>query len=127
MGLTRVRLPDGNTSCVLRSTSGSTIGIALGEPRKDPRVVKTDAGTLQALATFGPGGATLAEWERATGRANDTFYKSRDRLVEAEKVSFDKENARYIAVEPKASPGPGVVQDGSNSLEVQEVSPEAPL
>jgi hypothetical protein len=124
--LARVRLPDGNTSRVVRSTQANAVGAPSIEPRKDPRTVKTDAGTLQALAGFGPGGATLGQWERAAGRANDTFYSSRDRLVEAGKVIHDAEKARYFAAEPKVGPGPGVVQNGSNSIVVQKVSPVVP-
>ena len=37
------------------------------------------------------------------------------------------ENARYIAAEHNAGPGPELVQNGSNRLEVQKVSPEVPL
>ena len=126
--LARVTLPDGNTSRVIRLTKGTMVGAPAAEqPKKDPRIVKTDAGCVETLAAFGPGGATLADWERAVDRSNDTFYKSRDRLVAAGKVIYDRENARYIAAEPKAGPGPGLVQDGSNRLEVQKVSPEVPL
>ena len=125
--LARVILPDGNTSRVVRLTKGGTAGAPAAEqPKKDPRVAKTDARSLQTLAGFGPGGATLAQWERAVDRANDTFYKSRDRLVAAGKVIHDPENARYVAAEPNPGPGPGLVQNGSNSIEVQEVSPGAP-
>jgi hypothetical protein len=81
---------------------------------------------LQALAAFGPEGAPLAEWERVVNRANDTFYKSRDRLMAEGKVRFDAECARYVAAEPGAGPGPELVQNGSNIDEVQEVSPEVP-
>lgn len=125
--LAQVRLSDGKTSLVVRSTKVGVLGAPSTEPRKDPRVVKTDAGCLEALAAFGPGGATLSQWERAFDRSNDTFYKSRDRLVEAGKVIHDKENARYIAVEPNIGPGPELVQNGSNRLEVQKVSPVVPL
>ena len=125
--LAQVRLPDGNTSLVVRSTKSGTSGPVTAEPRKDPRIVKTDAHSLQTLAGFGPQGATLADWERAVDRSNDTFYSSRDRLVEARKVIHDKEKARYIAAKPNAGPGPGLVQNGSNRLEVQKVSPEVPL
>jgi hypothetical protein len=125
--LAQVRLPDGNTSLVVRSTKSGTLGPVTAEPHKDPRIVKTDAGCLETLAAFGPGGATLADWERAVDRSNDTFYKSRDRLVAAGKVIHNKEKARYIAAEPNAGPGPGLVQNGSNRLEVQEVSPVVPL
>jgi hypothetical protein len=126
--LTRVILPNGKTSCVIQSSTGRPIdaGAIRSEPRNDPRVVKTDAGCLEALAAFGPEGASLVDWERAAGRANDTFYSSRNRLVEAGKVIHDKENARYIVAGAIAGPGPGLVQDGSNSLEVQKVSPEVP-
>jgi hypothetical protein len=34
-----------------------------------------------------------------------------------------KETARYIALEPDSSPGPGLIHYGSNSVEVQKVSP----
>jgi hypothetical protein len=61
------------------------------------------------------------------GRANDTFYKSRDRLMAAGKAIYNNETARYVAAEPAAGPGPGLVQNGSNRLEVQKVSPEVPL
>jgi integrase len=125
--LARVNLPDGKTSRVVRGTKGSAFGAPPIEPRKDPRIVATDAHSLQALAAFGPEGATLSQWEKAVDRSNDTFYKSRDRLVEAGKVIHDKENARYVAAEPKPSPGPELVQNGSNRLEVQKVSPEVPL
>jgi hypothetical protein len=127
--LGRVILVDGNTSRVIRSTTGGPLGagIVSSERRIDPRTVRTDADCLAALAAFGPEGALLADWERAADRANDTFYKSRDQLVQAGKVIHDTENARYIAGEAVAGPGPGVVQDGSNSLEVQKVSPEVPL
>jgi hypothetical protein len=125
--LARVNLPDGNTSCVVRSTKGGEIRVGSSEPRKDPRIVKTDAHSLQILAGFASSGATLSQWERAVDRAKDTFYKSRDRLVEAGKVRHDAENARYVVVEPSAGPGPELVQNGSNSIEVQEVSPVAPL
>jgi hypothetical protein len=124
--LQRISLPDGNTSCVVRSNKAGPIAGASSEPRKDPRTVRTDAGTLEALAAFGPVGATLAQWEQAVGRSNDTFYRSRDRLVAGGKVVHDAENARYIASAPSTGPGPGSVQDGSNSLEVQRVSPEVP-
>jgi hypothetical protein len=116
--LTRVTLPDGKTSRVVRLTKGSMVGASATEPKKDPRIVKTDTGTLQALAAFGAAGAALADWQRAVGRANDTFYKSRARLEAAGKVVHDKENARYIAAEPDAGPGSGLVQNGSNGLEV---------
>jgi hypothetical protein len=112
--LARVQLPDGNTSRIIRSRKGRAVDASLLAPRKDPRTVRTDTGVLQALKEFGPEGATLAQWERAADRANDTFYKSRDRLVQGGKVLVDKENARYIAAEPKLGPGPGLVQDGSN-------------
>jgi hypothetical protein len=126
--LARVSLPDGNTSCVVRGTMGSAVGPTAAQPRKkDPRIVKTDARSLQTLASFGPEGTTLAQWERAVDRANDTFYRSRDRLVEAGKVRYQEENARYIAVEPGSGPGPEFVQNGSNSIEVQELSPVSPL
>lgn len=69
----------------------------------------------------------MADWERAADRANDTFYSSRNRLVTAGKVIHDTENARYIAAEPIPGPTPEPVQDGSNILEVQKVSPEVPL
>jgi hypothetical protein len=126
--LARVKLPGGNTSRVVRPTDGGMVGAAAAEPAKvDPRIVKTDAGLLKALAEYGSGGATLSQWERAADRANDTFYKSRDRLVTAGKVRFDKETARYVVVEPVAGPGPGLVQNGSKLVEVQEVSPVSPL
>jgi hypothetical protein len=126
--LVRVNLSDGKTSCVVQSVNAAPIGIGVPPtaPRKDPRTIKTDAGTLQALAAFGPGGATLAQWEQAVDRANDTFYRSRDRLVAGGKVVHDAENARYVAATPSTGPGPGSVQDGSNTLEVQKVSPEVP-
>jgi hypothetical protein len=124
--LARIRLPGEGTSRVIRSKGGS-VTIATGEPRTDTRIVKTDAGLLQALAGFGSGGATLADWERAAGRANDTFYHSRDRLVAAGKVRFDAENARYVVVEQSGGPAPEPVQQRSNSFEVQEVSPVPPL
>jgi hypothetical protein len=111
-----VNLSDGKTSCVVQSVDAGPIGImgvAPTAPRKDPRIVRTDAGVLQALAEFGPEGATLAQWERSADRANDTFYKSRNRLVKAGKVIHDRENARYIAAEPSTGPGPEPVQDGS--------------
>jgi len=102
------------------------MGIVSGERHKDPRIVKTDAHSLEALAQFGPGGAALADWERAAGRANDTFYKSRDRLVEARKVRFDEESARYLVVETSAGPGPEAVQNMVQLDGVQKVSPEVP-
>jgi hypothetical protein len=108
--LAKVKLTDGNTSLVVRSTTGSRIVPGSAEPRKDPRIVKTDAGTLEALTAFGPGGASLTEWERAAGRSNDTFYKSRDRLVAEGKVRYDAENARYVVAAPIIGPGPEVVQ-----------------
>lgn len=126
--LARVMLPDGNTSRVIRLTKGSVVGATAAEqPKKDPRIVETDAHALRVLAVFGHGGARLAQWRRAVGRSNDTFYKSRDRLVEEGKVIHDAENARYIAAETNAGPGPELVQNGSNRLEVQKVSPEVPL
>jgi hypothetical protein len=127
--LARVTLRDGNISRVIRSTACGPIGAGINptERRIDPRIVRTDADSLKALAAFGPGGTSLADWERAADRANDTFYSSRDRLVKAGKVIHDTEIARYIAAEAIAGPGPEVVQDGSNSLEVQKVSPEVPL
>jgi hypothetical protein len=126
--LARVQLPDGNTSRVVRGKGSTALGaLAAGQPRKDPRIVKTDAGSLKALAEFGPEGATLSQWERAVDRANDTFYKSRDRLVEAGKVRFHNETAHYVVVESGGGPGPGLVQNGSKSIEVQEVSPVIPL
>jgi hypothetical protein len=124
--LAQVRLADGKTSLVVRSTKVGAMGAPSTEPHRDPRIVKTDTGTLQALAAFGPGGAALADWERAAGRANDTFYKSRDRLVRAGEVIHDMEKARYIAAEPDAGPGSGLAQNGSNGLEVQKVSPVVP-
>ena len=122
-----VSLPDGNTSCVVRGTTegemrASAINYARTRASSEPM-----SGSLSALAEFGPGGATLSQWERAVGRANDTCYKSRDRLVEAGKVRFDKETARYTVVEPGGGPGPGLVQDASKLVEVQEVSPITPL
>jgi hypothetical protein len=107
--LARVKLADGGTSRVIRSSKAGSVEIAFGQTRKDPRTIKTDAGCLETLASFGPGGATLADWERAAGRANDTFYSSRDRLVTAGKVRLDQESARYIAVERSGGPGPGLV------------------
>jgi hypothetical protein len=88
---------------------GSTARPGSPEHHKDTRIVKTDEGSLKALAEFGSEGATLADWERAVGRANDTFYNSRDRLVTAGKVRLDQENARYIALEPSAGAGSGLV------------------
>jgi hypothetical protein len=85
------------------------MGPGSAEPKKDARIVQTDAHSLQTLMGFGPGGAPLAQWERAVDRANDTFYKSRNRLVEAGKVRLDQESARYIAVEPSGGPGPAMV------------------
>src|SRR5205814_1456712 len=100
---------DGKTSLVVRSAKGTTMGPGSAEPKRDARIVQTDAHSLQTLMGFGPGGATLAQWERAVDRANDTFYKSRDRLVKAGKVSFDAETACYVTLEPSGSPVPGVV------------------
>jgi hypothetical protein len=126
--LARVSLPEGKTSCVIRPLNGGPFEKEADPngPRKDPRTVRTDADCLKALAGFGPEGAPLADWERAAGKANDTFYASRDRLVADGKVIVDRDQARYIAAEPDAGPGPGVVQDGSNRLAVQKVSPEVP-
>jgi RecA-family ATPase len=73
--LAQLRLADGNTSLVIRSTKNGASGAVASVPHKDPRTVKTDAGTLKALASFGPGGAALADWERAAGRANDTLQE----------------------------------------------------
>ena len=101
-------------------------GVGPAEPRKDPRVAETDAGVLAALAGFGPDGATLAQWREAAGRANDTFYKSRHRLVDAGKALYDTENARYIAAEPKVGPGPELVENGSNWPAVQKGNPVVP-
>jgi len=42
-------------------------------------------------------------------------------------VRFDKETARYAVVEPGGGPGPGLVQNGSKLVEVQEASPVSPL
>jgi hypothetical protein len=111
----------------VRSTKRGAVGAPAGEAgKKDPRTVKTDAGTLRTLVGFGPEGATLAQWERAVGRANDTFYKSRSRLIEAGMVRHDAENARYIVTDPSGSPGPALVQNGSNLNGVQKVSPVVP-
>jgi hypothetical protein len=89
--------------------------------------ITVNGGSLKALAEFGSEGAALARWHLAAARAKGTFYKSRDRLVEAGRVRFDGDNARYIAVEPSGGPGPEPVQNGSNLVEVQEVSPVSPL
>jgi hypothetical protein len=69
----------------------------------------------------------LAQWRRAVDRSNDTFYKSRDRLVEEGKVRLDGETARYIAAKPKPSPGPELVQNNarSNQAEADAVVREA--
>jgi hypothetical protein len=126
--LARVTLLEGSTSRVIRPTGGPIgAGLTTSDPPPDPRTVETYTGMLQVLAGFGSGGAKLQQWREAADCANDTFYKSRDRLVQAGKVIHGTENARYIAMEAIAGPGPGVVQDGSNSLEVQKVSPEVPL
>jgi hypothetical protein len=109
LDLVQVRLADEETSLVVRPTKGSTVGPGSVEPKKDARIVQTDAHSLQTLMGFGPGGAPLAQWERAVGRANDTFYKSRNRLVEAGKVRFDEQSAHYIALKPGDGPGPGLV------------------
>jgi len=109
--LAQVRLPDGNTSLVVRSAMDSQTGSGSAKPRKDPRIVKTDAHSLETLAGFGGDGATLAQWEKAVNRANDTFYKSRDRLVDEGKVLFDAETAHYHVVEPRGGLGPELVQN----------------
>lgn len=114
--LEQVGLPDGNTSLVVRSANPGTVRCVAAAPRVDPRTVKTDTSTLETLAGFGRGGASLAEWQRVSGRAKDTFYKSRDksrdRLIEAGKVRFDAESAHYVAV--KVCPGPEQVQNRMN-------------
>jgi hypothetical protein len=52
--LARVKLPDGDTSRVVRATEGGMVRTAAAElPKVDPRIVKTDAGLLKALAEFG--------------------------------------------------------------------------
>jgi hypothetical protein len=128
LDLARVSLSDGKTSRVVRSTNTGLIGMgtAFGEAPKDPRLVKTDIEVLGTLASFGHGGAALAQWRSAADCANDTFYKSRNRLVDARKVIHDAENARYISADLSAGPGPELVQDRSNSSRVQKVSPEVP-
>jgi hypothetical protein len=63
---------------------------------------------------LGQGAPTLADWERAADRANDTFYKSRDRLVTAGKVI---QTTRTRATSP---PNPMLVQ-------VQDWSKNGPI
>jgi hypothetical protein len=64
--LAHVALADGETSLPIRSTKegGLAAEPVLMAPRKDPRIVETDRGTLATLGGFGPDGATLAEWRR---------------------------------------------------------------
>ena len=112
--LTPVRLRDGNASCVVRPANAIAAGGATINPHKDPRAVETDAGLLKVLQGFGPGGATLVQWREAADRANDTFYKSRDRLVEDGKVRYQDETARYVAVNPETGRGPEQVQHEFN-------------
>ena len=110
--LVQVELADGNTSCVVRRNGAGGHWSASTEPRADPRTVETDAGVLRALAGFGPAGATLAQWRETSGRAKDTFYRSRDRLTLAGEVRYDVQNVRYIVAERGTGPEP--IQHGSN-------------
>jgi AAA domain len=121
--LVQVSLSSEATSCVVQSAKASPNKVR--EPQGDPRPIETDEGLLKALAGFGPDGARLAQWREAAGRANDTFYKSRNRHIEAGKVRFDEENARYFLVET-SGPGPEQVQDVVQLDEIQKVSPEVP-
>jgi hypothetical protein len=125
--LVQIELADGNTSCVVRRNGVGADGVASTEPRTDPRTGETDAGVLRALGGFGPAGATLAQWRETSGRANDTFYRSRDRLTLACKARYDAENARYNVAEAETGPGPEPIQDGSNDPGPESESSSPPL
>src|SRR5215469_7522479 len=111
-----VSLPDGNTSCVVRGTTegemrASAINYARTRASSEPM-----SGSLSALAEFGPGGATLSQWERAVGRANDTCYKSRDRLVRGRQSAFRQGDRpvrrRGARRRPRSRTGPEWIEIG---------------
>jgi len=104
----------GYTSCVVKAQRRrGQRDCRSRAPPTDWRTVETTA-VLRALTDFGIGGAMLAQRREAGSRANDTFYKSRGRLVAAGKVRFDNEDARYAAVEVTVGPGPEPFQGGSS-------------
>lgn len=101
-----VEVDDGLTSCVVelagvqaRHIDDDTI-IA-----ETPTLLKSDAGALSTLASFGARGARATEWQKATvekaGICKTAFYAARSRLIDGGSVR--QEGNRYHVAEPDQS------------------------
>jgi hypothetical protein len=114
-----VRLPNGQTSCVVEAIEGTVV--RGGQP------LQTDEKALQALRQSGQEGASFTDWQAASGLTKSTFKDARKRLLKRGHVI--ETAGRYLLAEFGTGDGKGT-EEGRPSRaawEGRKAGPEHPL